>query len=268
MSEDKPRSYEVSIEIDAPPQEVWKAIADGEGIAKWLAPEAKVTPGVGGTVFLSWGPGMEGTSTIEVWQENEHLCVVDYRNQPYGCAPGAPPSEAEATPRRIAIDYYLEGKGGKTTLRLVHSGFGTSAAWDAEIESTQRGWPTFFRVMKHGIENHPNEPARPVTLSIPSPHSSTEAWTRFERALTLEPGAYTLTTPDETVGGKVLLHGERHFAGVVEKWNNALVSLVCESVPTTPGSVLYFMLTLYGPAIAQAESINARWSKSLTNLVS
>lgn len=268
MSEEKPRSYEVSIEIDAPPQEVWKAIATADGISRWFAPEVKVEPGEGGSIFMSWGPGMEGTSKIEVWIENQHLCVADYRSQPYGCAPGAPDSEPEAAPRRIAVEYFLEGKGGKTTLRLVHSGFGNSAAWDAEMESTKRGWPTFFRVMKHGIENHPNEPAKAVTLSIPSPHHSTEAWKRFEQAITVDSGQFTLRSPEESVHGKSLLYGERHFAGAVEEWNNALVSIVCESFPGAPDSVLYFMLTLYGPAISQADAIGARWNKALTTLVS
>ncbi|MBS1830168.1 MAG: SRPBCC domain-containing protein [Acidobacteria bacterium] len=267
MSEEKPRSYEVSIEIDAPPSEVWKAIASAEGITKWFAPEAKVTPGKGGTVFVSWGPGMEGTSNIEVWEENQHLCVTTYRSQPYGCAPGAPSAEPEPQPLRIAVDYFLESEGGKTVLRLVHSGFGTSAGWDAEIESTKRGWPTFFRVMKHGIEYHPNDPAKPVTLSIPSPHHSTEAWKRFETAITVDNGRYTLRSPEETVHGKSLLYGERHFAGAVEEWNNALVSIVCESYPGATDSVLYFMLTLYGPAIEKAEAIGARWNKALTALV-
>lgn len=271
MSEEKPRSFEVSIEIDAPPNEVWKAIAEADGIVRWFAPEARVEPGQGGSIFVSWGPGMEGTYTIETWRQDEHLCLTEYRATPYNCSGDAPAAEPEPVPRRIAVDYYLEAKaGGGTILRLVQSGFGNSASWDQEMESTKRGWPTFFRVMKHGIEFHPNERAKPVTLSIPSPHQAPEAWTGFQSALSVQPeaGSYTLNLPAESIQGKLLIHGERHFAGVVEGWNNALVSIVCEPFPGVPGSMLFFMLTLYGPAIEQADAISTRWTEALTNLVS
>ncbi|MBL8177343.1 MAG: SRPBCC domain-containing protein [Bryobacterales bacterium] len=273
MSDEKPRSFEVSIEIDAPPAEVWKAIAEADGIARWLAPEVKVTPGKGGAISVSWGPGMEGTQQIEVWEENRHLCLTEQRAKPYSCG-GADTSgdaaDAAETPLRIAVDYFLEAKdGGKTVLRLVHSGFGNSAGWDQEMESTRRGWPTFFRVMKHGIEFHPHEPASPVTLSIPSLHSAADAWERVCKALTPlnQSTRYELRSPQETLQGKLLIHGERHFAGVIENWNDALVSIVCEPSPSGPGSMLYFMLTLYGPAIAHAQAIDARWKEALTSLV-
>lgn len=271
MSEDKPRSFEVAIEIDAPPSEVWKAIAGADGIARWFAPEVKVVPGEGGSIFVSWGPGMEGTYTIETWQQDERLCLTEYRATPYACTGEQPAAEAEPAPRRIAVDYYLESKaGGGTILRLVQSGFGNSEGWDQEMESTKRGWPTFFRVMKHGIEFHPGEPAKPVTLSINSPHQAEEAWTRFQHALSLPAGmqTYTIELPAESIHGTLLIHGERHFAGVVEEWNNALVSIVCEPFPNVAGSMLFFMLTLYGPAIEQADAISKRWTESLTNLVS
>jgi len=271
MSEDKPRSFEVSIEIDAPPSQVWKAITEADGIARWFAPDVNVEPGEGGSISVSWGPGMEGAYKIETWDENQHLCLTEYRATPYACTGEQPAAEAEPAPRRIAVDYYLESRdGGGTILRLVQSGFGNSEGWDQEMESTKRGWPTFFRVMKHGIEFHPGEPARPVTLSINSPHHAEEAWTRFQRALSLPPGAhtYTLSLPAESIHGKLLIHGERHFAGVVENWNNALVSIVCEPFPGVAGSMLFFMLTLYGPAIDQAGAIGTRYTEALTNLVS
>ena len=65
--EQKTRSHETLIEINAPPDVVWKAIAEAEGITRWFVPFARVEPGVGGTIWLSWGEGIEGTETIEVW---------------------------------------------------------------------------------------------------------------------------------------------------------------------------------------------------------
>jgi uncharacterized protein YndB with AHSA1/START domain len=269
MSEEQPRSYEISIEIDAPPNEVWKAIAEADGIARWFAPDVKVEPGEGGSIFVSWGPGMEGTYKIETWVANEHLCLTEYRATPFAGGAEAPEQGPQATPRRIAVDYYLEAKdGGKTVLRLVHSGFGNTEGWDAELESTKRGWPTFFRVMKHGIEMHPGEPAKPLTLMIPSPNRAAEAWVRLQSALTVgTDGRYEFRPGGEMMHGKVLLNDERAFAGVIENWNNALVSMVCEPAPDAASSMLFFMLTLYGPAIGQADAIRSASLEALTSLL-
>lgn len=53
-------------------------------------------------------------------------------------------------------DYVLEAEGGKTVLRLVHSGFGSSADWDSEYEGTREGWSACFVGLKEGLEQHRN----------------------------------------------------------------------------------------------------------------
>ena len=64
------RKYEAELELAAPAERVWRAIAEKEGIQSWFAPEARVTPEVGGEIWVSWAPGMEGGSKIEVWEPN------------------------------------------------------------------------------------------------------------------------------------------------------------------------------------------------------
>jgi uncharacterized protein YndB with AHSA1/START domain len=46
---------EKEIEINAPIEQVWKALTEGDGLKNWFPLEARVTPGVGGKIFLSWG---------------------------------------------------------------------------------------------------------------------------------------------------------------------------------------------------------------------
>ena len=58
------RSHETSIEIRATPAEIWKTITEAEEIIRWFAPEASVTPGEGGKMFISWGAGMESPITF------------------------------------------------------------------------------------------------------------------------------------------------------------------------------------------------------------
>jgi len=40
----------------------------------------------GGSVFVKWGPGMEGSQRIEIWEPNQHLRVAQDRGE------GIPPS--------------------------------------------------------------------------------------------------------------------------------------------------------------------------------
>jgi uncharacterized protein YndB with AHSA1/START domain len=134
------RSHETRIEIAAPIEEVWKALTEASEIARWFAPNIKVEPGVGGIFLADWGPGIEWKTAIEVWEPNRHLRLAETREQPEPC--------------RLLQDYFLEVEGGKTVLRLVHSGFGTSAEWDNEYEGTRGGWPVCFFRLKHGLE-HP-----------------------------------------------------------------------------------------------------------------
>ena len=53
------RAHETRVAIDAPIEEVWKAITEAEAIARWFAPKMTVEPGAGGFVLADFGPGME-----------------------------------------------------------------------------------------------------------------------------------------------------------------------------------------------------------------
>ena len=65
MTNDRKRSdrgIDLTIDIDATLQEVWQALTTGEGIARWFAPYAAVTPGEGGSVSVGWDPK-------EMWEQ-------------------------------------------------------------------------------------------------------------------------------------------------------------------------------------------------------
>ena len=136
------RQHEFTIEIDAPTEVIWKALTEAEGLQKWFVPSAAVTPGLGGSLTLSWGEGCEGTAAIHLWEEGKR----------FGTTEGAKQVEYEIE----AID------GGKTRLRLVHSGFGADAKFDQEYESTHGGWLTFLAMLKHSAEHHADAPATHV----------------------------------------------------------------------------------------------------------
>lgn len=158
------RKYEQEIEIAAPAERVWEAIASKEGIQSWFAPEARVTPGVGGEIWVSWGPGMEGGSKIDVWEPNEHQRFSSQRGD------GREPN---------VVDFTIEAKSGdRTILRLVNSGFGDDTSFDAEVESTSRAWPLFMLLLKYSAEREHKE-CHNVTIFKMSKIPQAEAWSRI-----------------------------------------------------------------------------------------
>lgn len=81
------------------------------------------------------------------------------------------------------VDYYLEARGGKTLLRLVHS-FGTGADWEQEYyDSTSRGWRFMLANLRHYLERHPGTPRR-------------VAWSRLRLALPPEEIWQRLMSPE------------------------------------------------------------------------
>ena len=60
------RSIAVEAEVPGTPEQVWKAIATGPGISAWFVPST-VEERAGGLATANFGPGMDATSTITVW---------------------------------------------------------------------------------------------------------------------------------------------------------------------------------------------------------
>jgi uncharacterized protein YndB with AHSA1/START domain len=129
------RDIKLEVEIAADAAEVWRAVSTGEGIASWFAPIARVEPGK--SIYIKWVEGMEGSPRIEIWEPEKQLRTVSDRPAP------APPG---------VIDYLIEGKGGETVMRLVHSGFESTANFDDEYNSTRSAWPVFLQMLKHSAE--------------------------------------------------------------------------------------------------------------------
>ena len=71
------KKVEAEIAIDATPEEVWRAISEGDRLKQWFPLDARVTPPPDGKVWLSWGEGAEWESPIEVWEPSKHLRTVD-----------------------------------------------------------------------------------------------------------------------------------------------------------------------------------------------
>jgi uncharacterized protein YndB with AHSA1/START domain len=160
------RAVEATIEIDAPPEPVWRALTDARELERWFPLEARVEPGEGGTVFMSWKNEYAGESRITVWEPGRHLQITW----------GFSDEEKEITQ---LTDFHLEGARGRTVLRVVTSGFPDDPAWDAWYEGTRQGWAYELVSLKRYLERHPGQDRQVVYLRRRVKLTDQEAWDRL-----------------------------------------------------------------------------------------
>jgi uncharacterized protein YndB with AHSA1/START domain len=149
MSDDrKPvKVLELSVDIGAPPLDVWNALTTAKGLQNWFPQAAKVEgTGVGSVVTFSFGPEMSWPTNVVAWEPGKHLRWG--HNDMMG--PGT----------AMLVDFYITTEGGKTRLRLVQSAFGASDAWDDFFEGTEGGWTYFLYNMRLYLEKHPGRMRR------------------------------------------------------------------------------------------------------------
>jgi uncharacterized protein YndB with AHSA1/START domain len=260
------RVIETTVEIAAPVDSVWKAITDARELERWFPLQARVTPGEGGEVFMSWGPPWEGGSRIEIWEEGRRLRTRGFLE--HG--------------DRSMVEYTLEARGGKTVLRLVHSGFAHGSDWDDELfGGTERGWRYELRSLRHYLERHAGVDRRALWPRAKVSGGAAEVWRRllgrdgFVREGSIEglkEGArYRVTTATgDALGGTVLVNDPPwEFAGTAEGLNDGLVCLRAYDVAgpePKDGHAASVWLSTWGAPQAEVEALGARWKKLLDEL--
>ncbi|MGH7528212.1 MAG: SRPBCC family protein [Gemmatimonadales bacterium] len=209
---EKPRAFEMSLDIDAPREDVWRALTQAEELVRWFPLEARVTPGPGGTMFWSWGGGQDWETRIEGWEPGRLLRLIQEDARPYDTQGRMlPPGQAE--PARIAMEFTLETHQGKTRLRIVHSGFGRGAAWDNELDGITEGWQGELRSLRHYLERHRGKQRHVgrAMLSTTTPRDA--AWAKLTGA-----GGYRVTPAEPEAGRpyEVTAPTGDRFSGTVE----------------------------------------------------
>jgi uncharacterized protein YndB with AHSA1/START domain len=215
---DLPRKHDFELEIDAPPEAVWDAIATADGLRSWFVEDARVEPGEGGSVWYSWGGDMAGEATIEVWEPGGKLGLRD---------------SSMAADVELVEEWEIATRGGKTLLRFVHANIPDSSDWDGMYDSTERGWEIFFATLRHYVERHPGEPRRTIYTMNKLPQGDEGLWER-------------LTRPDAPIGslaGEVLVSrpGQTLLA-VAPSLDDGLVALSHE------GASMWVTVSAYGGA--------------------
>jgi uncharacterized protein YndB with AHSA1/START domain len=254
MSTKPSRPIEISVDLDTTLEEAWKALATGEGIARWFAPHAAVEPGADGSVSVGWDPKEMWSQPITVWEPLRRLQTASDMPAPDGRIV------------RLFVDYFLEAReGGGVRVRLVHSGFDDSESWDSYIDGLDAGWSFFMFNLKHAIERHRGVDRVQLSARFRTAQAEGQEHPVFGRdGLRVAPPAGGLRAGDRcslTLGGATvdatiaLRHASRTIAFVVPAWNDGLVFVEREGLknPHTLG----VWLSLYGVADATAAPLQS-----------
>ena len=226
---EKKRAFEITLDIDASPDEVWKALTDAKELTRWFPLQAQVKPGKGGSVRWSWGESKDWPSRIDAWEPGKLLRLVqdDYR-----------PSE-DVERSTVVMEFRLETRAGKTRLYFVHSGFGNGASWDNEIDSISAGWPFELRSLRLYLQRHKGRD-RVVARAYATLAAGADVWTRLTgpegfRLSPAEPregGTFEMTAPTgERLTGTVdMAVPGRLVSGIVKEMDDAVlrVSTRCD----------------------------------------
>lgn len=247
------RSIEVEKVIDAPVDEVWRAITEARALEQWFPVEARVTPGPTGSIWLSWGEGSEGEARIFHWEPNKRFGW----GEDFGGA-------------RLATDFFLfpenGARGAQTVVRVVTSGFSDDPAWDDDFHMMEGGWQYFMAHLQTFLERH-----RGMTRTLASNRRQTElskadAFTRIVRDLGFSTppsagGPFDVTTVegDRLTGSIVAINAGVQLGLVVENLNHAMLFVEMEGKQDRAKPALW--LSVYGLDAASTDALTARMRK-------
>lgn len=248
---DETRKHEFELILDAPADAVWRAISTGEGIRQWFAPIAEIDARLGGQFKIGWGPGMEGSAPLTVFEEGTRIGWTEDHG-PRG--------------QRI-VEFTIESLGGQTRLRLVQSGFGADASFDNEFESTNGGWRTFLACLRYYVEVMRNASGRHECRMAMLTTSASDLWSRLTAEMGLAqqdwtPGApYRAFIPDGgQLSGIVVDSPKQRYAILrCDELDGSLLALFCENFGGA--CALTASWYLYGSGLAPNAPLLADWNR-------
>lgn len=254
------RRYESTMEIAAPREAVWEALATRPGLERWFPAEAVVNPGAGGEVQWKWGDAHVWKQRIEVWEPGRRLKTA-YDS-------GVDDGKGGKVP--LFVDFLLEGEGGKTTLRLVHSGFGPDAAFDQEYDGISTGWPGELRSLKLSLERHRGAARQLAWRTALSTLPADEAWRRLTGSGGLDCGSrldalkegepFRMRLPSgEVIEGTAIVTHSRQFTGLVTSHGHGWIRIAVECCVRRESGALdvWVWLATYGRPAADVERSRA-----------
>lgn len=258
------RAVETEITIEAPVDAVWRALTEADEMERWFPLEARVEPGTDGRVFMSWKNEIEFTSPITAWDEHRRFAYA---------------WEVENAPGPMVADFHLEAAGGKTVLRLVHSGFPSEHSWDGFYHGVRTGWAFELRSLRHYLERHVGAPRRAVYVRRRIAAPLAAVWSGLVSAkgidLKEDPAALSEGSPfharavtgSEWSGRVLCCEPGSLFAGTVDELGDALFRFYMDPCNADPKlSDLMVWMSLWGRDQDEVERLEGAWKDRLEAL--
>lgn len=267
ISKPKTRDIETEVEINAPVEAVWKALTDAEELTRWFPLEAGKNPD--GTLRMSWRDEFCWDSRIEIAEPNRRFRIASVERLADQQAAPEAAERSVTVAQPTATDFFLEARGGKTVLRLVHSGFSADAEWDALYDGTRRGWKFQLWSLRHYLENHRDTPRETAYVRIfLNQLSRPEAWQRLfsanmlareGRIEDLRPGgryALRTATGDYFEGVVQTFNPPQEFSATAENFNNGILQIQLDAL-FNYRDVNFYLFT-YGIPEQEVSAIESR----------
>jgi len=168
------RYVDIEFDVEATPDQVWQAIATGEGVSSWLMPaELETRDGKPSALKMSFGPGMESSSRITAY-DAPRLFALEADSM----MPGSPP---------LAAEWHIEAKGGgMCKVRIVQSLFASTDEWDGQLEVLEGGWSGFLATLKLYLKHFAGMRSTLNKFMVPTTGTEAEVWNKLTSTLGLE----------------------------------------------------------------------------------
>ncbi len=242
--------------MKAAPEAVWTCLTEASELYRWFAPDVRITPGSGGSIWVRWTADAEGTARITAWQPDEYYQEWS-EHRP------------DAT---LRIEWRLEADRDGTLVRVTHSGFGLSAEWNEEYDLANGGWSYFLQHLKCYLERHRGEARTLLVWRESVAIGRRDAFARLAgpAGLSSDNGLLTATVgaPFHTAaadGGPLsgtlvaLVRESCQMGLVIAELNHALAFVEVE--PDLPGSRPGLWLSIYGLPPGDIEAARRRFEQ-------
>jgi uncharacterized protein YndB with AHSA1/START domain len=205
------RAVDLSIEVPGTPEEVWAAVATGPGITSWFVP-TEVEPRAGGVAVMDFGPYGKESAAVKVY------------DAPHRFLGEAPSGRDDGS--FMATEWLVEARdGGTCIVRLVNSGFGVGAEFDADFDGMTNGWKLFMENLRLHLTYFRGEAGQAILPMATVPGANAEAWTRLCSTLGVAPDLVVGDRFETSGEGVPRLTGEVHHAQQGEAVGNYILVL-------------------------------------------
>jgi uncharacterized protein YndB with AHSA1/START domain len=192
------RAFEIRREVELPatPEQVWQAVATGDGTAAWMFPVAEGAPSRVGEVWAG--------HTVKAYDPPRHLHV-----------------QMEGPDGQVmnALEYLIEAQdGGIVVLRYVHSGVFTDD-WDNQYDSAGQHTDFYLHTLGQYLRYFAGQRATYIAAEGPGAAKAKDAFHPLRSELRLTPASKTgdqvrITPPGLDPVDGVLDYATPNFIGV------------------------------------------------------